>query len=76
MLDKEYSYFNEHRKEFVEKYKGKFIVIKDNDVLGVYDTIQDALTITTQKYPVGSFLVQECVPEEKTIQHFHTRVAV
>ena len=76
MLEKEYKYFNTHREEFIEKFKGMFIVIKNDSVLGTYNTISEAISETSKNHKIGSFLVQECIPEEQNIQHFHTRVAV
>lgn len=76
MLEKEYNYFNIHRDEFIEKFKGKFIVIKNESVLGHFNTMQEAISETSKSHELGSFLVQECIPEEQNIQHFHTRVAV
>ena len=76
MLEKEYKYFDQNRKEFIKKYKGKYIVLKDNDILGVYDSMPEAISETTKEHELGSFLVQQCVPEEQNVQHFHTRVAI
>ena len=76
MLEKEYKYFNDNRKSFIKKYKGKFIVLKDNNVLGIYDSMPEAISETTENHELGTFLVQQCVPEEQNIQHFHTRVAI
>ena len=76
MLEKEYNYFNIHRDEFIEKFNGKFIVIINESVLGLYNTMQEAISETSKSHELGSFLVQECIPEEQNIQHFHTRVAV
>ncbi len=76
MLEKEYNYFNIHRNEFIDKFKGKFIVIMNESVLGTYNTMEEAISVTTKTHKIGSFLIQECIPEEQNIQHFHTRVAV
>ena len=37
MLEKEFTYYLDHQSELVEKYNGKFLVIKGEDVIGVYD---------------------------------------
>jgi hypothetical protein len=75
MLEKEYKYFETHRDEFIKKYKGKYIVIKSQEILGIYDSMANAIKETTKEHELGTFLVQQCVPEEQNIQHFHTRVA-
>ena len=37
MLETENKYYQEHKKEFREKYLGKHIVISGNELKGVYD---------------------------------------
>jgi hypothetical protein len=76
MLEKEYNYFNDNLKEFIKKYKGQFIVLKDDDILGVYDSMPVAISETIKNHELGTFLVQECIPAKQNIQHFHTRVAI
>lgn len=75
MLKKEFDFFLKHQKKFVEKYKGKFIVIKNQDVLGVYDTEIEAVEEASKKEKMGTFLVQKCEPGESSFtQSFHSRV--
>ena len=52
--------FVDNYDDLYKKYGHKYIVIKNKQVLGVYDTVVEAIDITTQKYPLGSFIVQEC----------------
>jgi hypothetical protein len=56
----EYEYYYDHRAELVDTYNGKVIVVKDQTVIGVYDSEFEALRETTHKQ--GTFLVQRCVP--------------
>lgn len=75
MLDKEYKFYTKNKAEFVKKYKGKFLVIKNEEVVGVYLTREDAYNESSKKYQLGTFLIQECLEEEKEIaQTFHSRV--
>ncbi len=75
-LEKEFHYFLKHQEELVEKYRGKFIVIKNDEVLGAYDNELQALEEITKKYKLGTFLVQKCEPgKEVYTQTFHSRVA-
>lgn len=61
---KDFDYFIAHYKEFFEKYGHKFLAIKDQTVLGVYDDEVSAINETSEKYPLGSFIVQECNGDE------------
>lgn len=75
MLKKEFDYYLEHQDELVEKYQGKFLVIKNEKVIGVYESEVDAYTKTVGKEELGTFLIQECQPgNENYTQTFRTRV--
>lgn len=74
MLEKEYKYYQKHQKEFLEKYKDKVLVIKDEDIIGIYDTEEQAYEESVSKHKLGTFLIQKCIPQEEAIQTFHSRV--
>lgn len=75
-LEKEFNYYVEHQDELVKKYNGKFIVIKDCHVIGAFDSELEAIKKTTDKYELGTFLVQKCEPGEQSYtQTYHSRVA-
>ncbi len=74
-LQKELEYFKAHQKELVVQHEGKFLVIKDQQVQGVYDTEMEAYTDAQNKFELGTFLIQQCVPgQEGYTQTFHSRV--
>lgn len=76
MLDKEFDFYLKNQTCFVEKYNGKVIVLKDEQVIGVYDSEIDAVNETSKKYELGTFLVQRCSPgSENTTITFHSRYA-
>ena len=76
-LKQEFHYYLANQKELVEKYNGKFLVIKDSAVLGNYDTLSEAIEKATQvlNLKMGEFLIQKCSPGESDYtQTFHSRV--
>ena len=74
-LEKEFQYFLNHQKELVKQYSGKFIVIKNQEVIGVYTTEVEAFTETQKNHELGTFLIQECKPgTDVYTQTFHSRV--
>ncbi len=74
-LEKEFKYYLEHQDELVKEYNGKFIVIKDCEVIGVFDSELEAVEKTAEKYELGTFLVQKCEPgTESYTQTYHSRV--
>lgn len=76
-LEKEFKYYIDHQAELVEKYNGKFIVIKDCKVIGAFDSELEAINTTSEQYELGTFLVQKCEPgSESYTQTYHSRVAL
>ncbi len=76
-LEKEFKYYLEHQTELVKKYNGKFIVIKDDNVLGAFASALEAVEKTTVQYELGTFLVQKCEAGNASYaQTYHSRVSV
>lgn len=77
MLEKEFKYYLDNQTQLVEAYRNKFIVIKNNEVIGVYDSHNDAYVNTLKKEELGTFLIQHCLPgDEGYSQTFHSRVII
>ncbi|MFH1170403.1 MAG: hypothetical protein V1704_02495 [Candidatus Vogelbacteria bacterium] len=75
-LQKQLGYFKSRQDELVKKYEGKFLVIRDQEIQGIYDTEIDAYTNAKEKFELGTFLIQQCLPgQESYTQTFHSRVA-
>lgn len=76
-LEKEFNYYLKNQDELVKRYNGKFIVIKNSQVIGAYDSELEAVEKTAEKYELGTFLVQKCEPgSESYTQTYHSRVAM
>lgn len=77
ILEKEFEYYKKNQKELVDKFTGKFIVIKDLQVLGAYDSVKEALDETTKHHEMGTFLIQKCEPGDNSYkQTFYSRFYV
>ncbi len=75
-LEKEFTYYLEHQDDFAKKYHGKFIVIKNCSVLGVYNSEIEAIETTKKEHDLGTFFVQKCESgNQNYTQTFHSRVA-
>jgi hypothetical protein len=74
-LRDEFQFYLDHQDELLKKYEGKYIVIKNGEVLGAYDNELAAITKTQKSHPLGTFLVQLVSrgPDAYT-QTFHSRV--
>ena len=74
-LEKEFKYYIEHQDELVRQYNGKYIVLKNLIVIGVYDSELEAVQKTAEEHELGTFLVQKCEPgSESYRQMYHSRV--
>lgn len=62
-LMKEYRYFVDHIDELVEKWRDKIIVIRGEQVVGVYDDYLSAYADAVKKYPPGTFMLQLCTDD-------------
>ena len=75
-LEREFDYYLEHQAELAEKHKGKVVVVKGCEIIGVYDSDLEAVRETSKNHELGTFLVQRCEPGEDSVtHHFHSRVA-
>ena len=75
MLEKEFQYYLDHQNELVKKYDGRYLVIKDKNVVGDYDSYEEALFTSQEQYEMGTFLIQKCSEGNKDYTAtFHSRV--
>jgi len=74
MLEQELQYYIDHQAELVAQYDGKFLVIKNLQVVGVYENLEGAYFDSIKKFEPGTFLIQECSPGNGGYtQTFHSR---
>lgn len=76
MLEKEFQYYLDNQSNLASKYNGKFIVIKGESVIGVYNSEREAYINTLHTEKLGTFLIQFCsVGADSHTQTFHSRVS-
>ncbi len=74
-LESEFQFYLDHQDDMVAKYDTKFVVIKDNVVLGAYDDELTAVSETQKSHEIGTFLVQKVSKGTGAYtQTFHSRV--
>ncbi len=75
-LQNDYQYYLDHQRDLSDKYVGKVLVIKNQEIIGVYTSEVDAINETKRSHPIGSFLVQRCeTPEASVPQIYRSRAA-
>ncbi len=74
-LEKQFEFYKKHQKDLVEKYEGKFLVIKDEEVKGAYSSEIEAYEKAKGEFELGTFLIQLAEKgEESYTQTFYSRV--
>ena len=73
MLEKEFNYYLEHQDELVPVYDGKFLVIVGTQVVGAFDSREDAYYTSLKKYAPGTFMIQLCTPGDSayTVRYYN-----
>ncbi len=61
---KEYRWFEAHEEELLHQYIGRYIVIKDEQVLGDYGTRKLARQETIKNHKPGTFIIHFCVEKD------------
>ena len=75
-LRQEFDYYLANQEVLVKSYNGKYVVIREQKVIGAYSDELKAVTETQKHFPLGSFLVQKVEPGASAhTQTFHSRVA-
>jgi hypothetical protein len=75
MQEKDFDFFLQNMSKFYETYGNKFIAIKDSNILGTYNTFNEAVDNTLKTEKLGTFLIQECFEtREKMVHHFQGNV--
>jgi hypothetical protein len=57
---KEYLWFEAHEAELLNRYFGRYIVVKDEQVIGDYGTRKLARQQTLQQHKPGTFIIHRC----------------
>lgn len=77
MIEKEFKYYIKNQSDFVKKYNEKFIVLKNEKVIGVYISHSEAYNETLKKEELATFLIQHCLPgSDSYSQTFHSQVII
>lgn len=73
-LESEYKYFVKNRAKICSDHPEKYVVIKNQALIGIYDDQVTAFTETSKSEEPGTFLIQHCSKDTEQSQVFHSRV--
>jgi len=67
MLEKEVKIFEQNLTELVKTDIGKFVLIKDEQIIGTFAAIVDALKSGYEKYKDQPFFVRQILPTQQPL---------
>lgn len=62
MLETELRHFIQNQPDLVARYQGKVLAIRGDEVVGVFPTALEAYLRMKERFALGTFLLQPCVP--------------
>ena len=65
-LSKEIKTYNEKKADLLRDNSGKFVLIKGDKLVGIYDTKNDAIKIGIEKFGNNPFLVKKIMEIDET----------
>ncbi len=67
-LDQEYAVYESRREELEASQAGKYALIKGDELIGAYDSLDDALRVAVPKFGRGPYLIKEIgLPEPESV---------
>lgn len=75
MLENEFKFYQANKADLLKKYNNRYVVIKDQKVLGDFATREEAIEATQKDHALGTFLIQHVSVSDEEIQRFHSRVS-
>ena len=61
---KEYLWFKEHEETLMRRYYGRYIVIKNEQIIGDYGSWRLARQLTVKEHKPGTFIIQHCTERD------------
>lgn len=75
-LQDEFDFYRANQADLLKRFEGKVVVIKDGQIIGVFEDEATAIQIVQKDHKLGTFLVQRVTPGDSAYsQSFHSRVA-
>jgi hypothetical protein len=65
-LEQELKFFESKKKEWLKDYRDKFVLIKGEELIDVFNTLEDAYKEGVKRYGNQPFLIKKVTEEEET----------
>lgn len=67
MLEKEAKYFDSKLNELAKTDMGKFAIIKEEQIVGIFESVIDALKVGYEKFKEQPFFVKQILPAQQPL---------
>jgi hypothetical protein len=75
-LTENYQWFKDNLPLLLKDYQDKYLAIKDQKVIGEYNSFHDAINDMKEKEEPGKYIIQLCsIDTSKVLNVFHSRVS-
>jgi len=68
MLEQEQAYYAEHLTDWLSQYVDRFVVVKGESLVGVYNTMEEALADGARRFGLQSVLVRRVQPVQEEVK--------
>ena len=76
-LKRQLAYFKAHQERLAEEHHGKTVLIRDENVIGFFDSDAEAYAAAARNDDLGKVLIRKCLRlDEEKPQEFHSRIRV
>ena len=58
MLEQEREFYDAHIQEWMKTHSGRFVVVKNDELVGFFDSLDEALSAGAARFGLSSFLVR------------------
>ena len=62
MFEPELAFFITNQNELVSKFNGKTLLIRGDELVGVFNTALEAYLDAQKRFEPGTFMIQQCAP--------------
>ncbi|MGV3586995.1 MAG: DUF5678 domain-containing protein [Adhaeribacter sp.] len=69
---RDFEYYLRHQADFRKQYPNKCVIIKDEQVVGVYDTYEEAWRNASELFEENEYHIQLCYSRQ---DHYHQKLS-
>lgn len=66
VLKKELDFYHKNKEQYLKTHKDKFLLIKEEELVGAFDSQEEAYKVGVEKFGSEAFLIRQVVSEEQT----------